>query len=104
MVGLLDLLVGMLSVAGLGLPAMGNFRGLTGVMLLFLTGSSAEGGLLLSVVFLTLLLVCGVDGMAFLLEVAGDICILSSPSFSVGSNVVNHLDATVPSSIVLVGL
>ena len=61
---------------------MDDLRGLTGVVLLFLCGSSAEGGLLLSAVFLTLLLVCGVDGMAFLLEAVGDICILSSPSFS----------------------
>ena len=104
MVCLLDFLVGMLSTTGLGLPPVDNLHGLTGVVLLFLTGSSAEGSLLLSAVFLTLLLVCGIDGMAFLLEVVGDICILSSPSFSTDFDVVDCLETTAPSSIVLAGL
>ena len=83
---------------------MGNFCALTGVMLLFLTGSSAEGGLILSAVSLILLLVCGVDSAAFLLEGESDICSPSSPSFSASSDSVNCLDTTVPSSIVLVKL
>ena len=77
---------------------MDNLRDLTGVLLLFLCGSSAEGGLLLSVVFLALLLVCGVDGMAFLLEAVGDISILLSPSFSTSFDVVDCPETTVPSS------
>ena len=104
MTRLLDVLLGTLSAAGLGPPPMDNLCGLTGVVLLFLCGGSTEGGLLLSVVFLTLLLVCGVDGMAFLLGVAGDVCILSSPSFSASFDNVDHLETTAPSSIVLARL
>ena len=83
---------------------MDDSCGLTGVVLLFLCGSSAEGGLLLSVVFLALLLVCGVDSMAFLLEAGVDISILSSPSFSTGFDAVGCLETTVPSSNVLAKL
>ena len=74
------------------------------MVLLFLAGGSAEGGLLLSVLFLSLLLVCSGDGMAFLLEVVGDVSILSSPSFSTSFNVVDRLETTVLSSIVLAKL
>ena len=100
----LDFLVGMLSDAGLGLSPMDDLRGLTGVVFSLAVGSSDEGGLLQSVVSLSSLLVCGVDDMTFLLGVAGDASILSSPLFSTDVDLTDLWETTVPSSNVLARL
>ena len=94
----------MLSDAGLGPSPMDDLRGLTGVMLSFLCGGSAEGGLLLSVMVLSLSMVHGVDDMTFLLGVVGDASILLSPSFSTSFNLADLSETTVPSSNVLARL
>ena len=100
MVCLPDFLVGMLFFSDFVLSSQDSFRGFTDVPLLFLCGGSAEDGSILSVVSLILSLVCGVDGVAFLLHGVGDILIPSSPSFLAISDSTDCLDTTVPSPIV----
>ena len=83
---------------------MDDLRGLMGVVCLFLCGSSADCGLLLTVMFLFSVAFCGVDDMTFLLGVVGNASILLSPSFATDFGIADLSETTVPLSNVLARL